>query len=162
MGKNNDRYVVKHDDGWAVKKSGADHASSIHHTQREAEQAAKEIVSNRGGGERFAFRAVSATGATRIPCRPETIPCRPATASTESGALISDTERRFLRVSETLSMLFRRYAPRSPSGTQRRLRPAFSSKTVCKMLLPLFSVMPRGYTLDFHQHRLRAGMPSRI
>lgn len=51
MGKNYDRYVVKHDDGCAVKKPGADRASSIHDTQREAEQAAKEIVSNRGGGE---------------------------------------------------------------------------------------------------------------
>lgn len=50
MGKN-DRYVVKHEDGWAVKKPGADRASSIHATQREAERAAKEIVSNRGGGE---------------------------------------------------------------------------------------------------------------
>lgn len=51
MGKNNDRYVVKHEDGWAVKKPGADRASSIHDTQRAAEQAAKEIVSNMGGGE---------------------------------------------------------------------------------------------------------------
>lgn len=51
MAKNNDRYVVKHEDGWAVKKPGADRASSIHDTQREAERAAKEIVSNRGGGE---------------------------------------------------------------------------------------------------------------
>lgn len=51
MAKNNDRYVVKHEDGWAVKKPGADRASSIHDTQREAERAAKEIVSNQGGGE---------------------------------------------------------------------------------------------------------------
>ena len=51
MGKNNDRYVVKHEDGWAVKKPGANRASSIHDTQRAAERAAKEIVSNMGGGE---------------------------------------------------------------------------------------------------------------
>ncbi|MBS0155164.1 MAG: DUF2188 domain-containing protein [Nitrospira sp.] len=51
MSNNNDRYVVRHQEGWAVKKSGADRASSIHDTQREAEQAAKEIVSNQGGGE---------------------------------------------------------------------------------------------------------------
>mgnify|MGYP001559982794 CR=1 FL=1 len=50
MGMNNDRYVVKHEDGWTVKKPGADRASSIHETQRDAERAAKEIVSNRGGG----------------------------------------------------------------------------------------------------------------
>ena len=51
MAKNNDRYVVKHDDGWAVKKPGADHASSVHDTQREAERAAKDTVRNLGGGE---------------------------------------------------------------------------------------------------------------
>lgn len=51
MAKNNDRYVVKHDEGWAVKKPGADRASSIHDTQSEAERAAKDIVSNQGGGE---------------------------------------------------------------------------------------------------------------
>lgn len=51
MGNKNDRYVVKHDEGWAVKKPGADRASSIHDTQSEAERAAKEIVSNHGGGE---------------------------------------------------------------------------------------------------------------
>ncbi|HKN87363.1 MAG TPA: DUF2188 domain-containing protein [Nitrospiraceae bacterium] len=50
MGKN-DRYVVKHEDGWAVKKSGAERASSIHGTQREAESSAKDIVANLGGGE---------------------------------------------------------------------------------------------------------------
>ena len=49
--KKNDRYVVKHEDGWAVKKGGSDRASSIHSTQREAEKAAKAIVSNLGGGE---------------------------------------------------------------------------------------------------------------
>lgn len=50
MGKN-DRFVVKRQDGWAVKKPGAERASSLHNTQREAERAAKEIVSNLGGGE---------------------------------------------------------------------------------------------------------------
>ncbi len=47
----NDRYVVKHPEGWAIKSPGAQRASSIHSTQREAEQRAKEIVSNLGGGE---------------------------------------------------------------------------------------------------------------
>ena len=51
MGKKNDRYVVKHPDGWAVKGPGAERASDILPTQRQAEQRAKEIVSNRGGGE---------------------------------------------------------------------------------------------------------------
>ena len=47
----NDRYVVKHLDGWAVKAGGADRASSIHGTQREAESVAKKVVQNLGGGE---------------------------------------------------------------------------------------------------------------
>jgi hypothetical protein len=47
----NDRFVVRHQDGWAVKKSGADRASSIHERQSDAERAAKATVSNLGGGE---------------------------------------------------------------------------------------------------------------
>ncbi|MAT94116.1 MAG: hypothetical protein CME59_16160 [Halioglobus sp.] len=47
----NDRYVTKHPAGWAVKKPGADRASSVHGTQKEAEGRAKEIVGNLGGGE---------------------------------------------------------------------------------------------------------------
>ncbi|MDX9973786.1 MAG: DUF2188 domain-containing protein [FCB group bacterium] len=47
----NDRYVVKHPDGWAVKAGGAERASSVHNTQKEAEEAAKTIVGNLGGGE---------------------------------------------------------------------------------------------------------------
>ncbi len=47
----NDRYVVKRQDGWAVVRPRAARASSLHATQREAEQRAKQIVRNRGGGE---------------------------------------------------------------------------------------------------------------
>ncbi|MDX0174511.1 DUF2188 domain-containing protein [Sinorhizobium meliloti] len=50
MGKN-DRFVSKHPEGWAVRAPGADRASSLHQTQREAEQRAKETVRNLGGGE---------------------------------------------------------------------------------------------------------------
>ncbi|UEM04727.1 DUF2188 domain-containing protein [Skermanella rosea] len=50
MGKN-DRFVTKHPEGWAVRAPGADRASSVHQTQREAEQRAKETVRNLGGGE---------------------------------------------------------------------------------------------------------------
>lgn len=46
-----DRFVVRHGDDWAVKKPGAERASSVHRTQGEAEQAAKETVRNLGGGE---------------------------------------------------------------------------------------------------------------
>lgn len=51
MGKKNDRYVVKHDEGWAVKAPGAKRASGVFDTQAQAEQRAKEIVSDLGGGE---------------------------------------------------------------------------------------------------------------
>ena len=47
----NDRYVVNHPDGWAVKKGGAVRASGVYDTQVEAEDRAKEIVRNEGGGE---------------------------------------------------------------------------------------------------------------
>lgn len=47
----NDRYVVKHPKGWAVKGPNAEKASAITPTQREAEARAKQIVGNLGGGE---------------------------------------------------------------------------------------------------------------
>jgi hypothetical protein len=47
----NDRYVVNHPGGWAVRGPGKDRASGVFDTQQEAEQRAKEIVSNLGGGE---------------------------------------------------------------------------------------------------------------
>jgi hypothetical protein len=47
----NDRYVVKHSDGWAVKAPHASRASIVTRTQLEAELRAKEIVGNLGGGE---------------------------------------------------------------------------------------------------------------
>ena len=50
MQKNN-RHVVLHPDGWAVKALGAERASSVHDTQREAEVKAKQVVKNLGGGE---------------------------------------------------------------------------------------------------------------
>jgi hypothetical protein len=48
----NRRFVSPHPEGgWQVKASGADRASSRHETQRGAEERAKEIVTNMGGGE---------------------------------------------------------------------------------------------------------------
>jgi hypothetical protein len=48
----NDRIVFKNTDGqWVNKKLDADKASSLHDTQREAENAAREMLKNQGGGE---------------------------------------------------------------------------------------------------------------
>jgi hypothetical protein len=48
----NDRTVSKRDDGsWANKKDGADRAGSLHDTQAEAIEAAREMLRSSGGGE---------------------------------------------------------------------------------------------------------------
>ncbi|ENU21403.1 hypothetical protein F994_00110 [Acinetobacter bohemicus ANC 3994] len=48
--KGNTRHVVPHSDGWANKKGGAERASSVYSTKREAEAAARE-QSKREGSE---------------------------------------------------------------------------------------------------------------
>jgi len=48
----NDRTVSRRPDGtWANKKDGASRAGSLHDTQREASEAAREMLVNSGGGE---------------------------------------------------------------------------------------------------------------
>ena len=49
----NNRHVVPNADrgGWDVKASNAERASSHHHTQADAQAAARRIVHNAGGGE---------------------------------------------------------------------------------------------------------------
>jgi len=52
MSKKNNRLVYKRKDGqWVNKKTNADKASSLHKTQYEAEQAARDMLKNSGGGE---------------------------------------------------------------------------------------------------------------
>ena len=52
MSKGRDRTVYRRDDGeWVNKRNDADKASSIHDTQSQAEQAAREMLENQGGGE---------------------------------------------------------------------------------------------------------------
>jgi len=52
MSKGRDRMVFKRTDGkWENKRNNADRASSLHDTQKEAEQAAREMLKNQGGGE---------------------------------------------------------------------------------------------------------------
>ncbi|WP_436595887.1 DUF2188 domain-containing protein [Pseudomonas aeruginosa] len=62
----NDRYVVKHPKGWAVKGAGAERASSVHQRQADAERAAKQVVENAGGGE---VRIQGRNGRGGIPIR---------------------------------------------------------------------------------------------
>lgn len=52
MSKDRDRMVFRREDGqWVNKRNDADKASSVHGTQGDAEQAAKEMLKNQGGGE---------------------------------------------------------------------------------------------------------------
>ena len=52
MGRKNDRIVFKTTDGdWANKKSSASKASSLHSSQKAAEDAARLMLKNQGGGE---------------------------------------------------------------------------------------------------------------
>jgi len=52
VSKSRDRDVYQRDDGkWANKRHDAERASSIHDTQRDAVDAAREMLRNQGGGE---------------------------------------------------------------------------------------------------------------
>ena len=52
MGKGRDRTVSRRPDGdWQNKRHDAGKASSLHPTQQKAEQAAREMLKNQGGGE---------------------------------------------------------------------------------------------------------------
>ena len=47
-----DRIVFRRDDGqWVNKRTDADRAGSVHRTQREAEEAARQMLGASGGGE---------------------------------------------------------------------------------------------------------------
>jgi uncharacterized protein YdaT len=46
MGK--DQHVVPHEDGWAIRGEGNQRATSVHDTQREAADRAREIARNQG------------------------------------------------------------------------------------------------------------------
>lgn len=52
MSKDRDRIVYQRPDGdWVNKRNDADRASSLHGTQASAEQAARDMLKNQGGGE---------------------------------------------------------------------------------------------------------------
>jgi hypothetical protein len=52
MSKGRDRSVSRRSDGqWANKRNDADKASSLHDTQKAANDAARDMLKNQGGGE---------------------------------------------------------------------------------------------------------------
>ena len=48
MGKQRNQHVVPHPDGWSVKPEGGQRPSSVHGTQRQAIDRAREIAQNQG------------------------------------------------------------------------------------------------------------------
>lgn len=52
MSKGQDRTVSRRPDGsWENKRNDADRASSVHDTQKAAQDAARDMLSRQGGGE---------------------------------------------------------------------------------------------------------------
>lgn len=52
MSKDNDRVVSRRSDGkWQNKRTGAKRPSTVHSTQKDAEDAAEKMLRNSGGGE---------------------------------------------------------------------------------------------------------------
>tara|TARA_B100002003_G_C13799734_1_gene394873 strand:+ start:65 stop:310 length:246 start_codon:yes stop_codon:yes gene_type:complete len=51
MSKNRDRMVYKNGDNWVNKRNDANKASSLHKTQKDAEDSARQMLINQGGGE---------------------------------------------------------------------------------------------------------------
>lgn len=52
MSKKQNRTVYQGDDGkWRNKRNDAERASSVHDTQKAAQDAAREMLKNQGGGE---------------------------------------------------------------------------------------------------------------
>lgn len=52
MSKESDRIVYRNSDGkWVNKKNSASQAASVHKTQKEAEESARKMLKNSGGGE---------------------------------------------------------------------------------------------------------------
>ncbi|MFQ5715449.1 MAG: DUF2188 domain-containing protein, partial [Candidatus Scalinduaceae bacterium] len=51
MSKDKDRMVYKSGNEWANKRNDASKASSLHKTQKDAENSARQMLKNQGGGE---------------------------------------------------------------------------------------------------------------
>jgi hypothetical protein len=52
MGRTTNQTITKRpDSSWENKKNSSERSSSLHKTQKEAESAARRMLSNQGGGE---------------------------------------------------------------------------------------------------------------
>jgi Uncharacterized protein conserved in bacteria (DUF2188) len=51
LSKDRDRTVYHRGDHWVNKRNDSDRASSVHRTQGEAEDTARDMLRNQGGGE---------------------------------------------------------------------------------------------------------------
>lgn len=52
MSKGRDRLVYRREDGkWANEKNDSEKASSVHNTQKDAIEKARQMLKNQGGGE---------------------------------------------------------------------------------------------------------------
>lgn len=76
-GKGRDRTVYKTSDGvWANKRNDRTRASSLHPTQKEAENAAREMLRNQGGGE-LTTKAANGRIRSKDTIYPGNDPCPP-------------------------------------------------------------------------------------
>jgi hypothetical protein len=71
MSKGKDRTVYRRKDGnWVNQRNDADKASSVHETQKEANDAARQMLRNQGGGELTTMgRSRAKTPSPRPPTR---------------------------------------------------------------------------------------------
>ena len=77
MSKDRDRMVYQRPDGtWVNKRNDAEKASGLHKTQREAIEAAKEMLKNQGGGE-LTVKGVDGKIRSKDTISPGKDPCPP-------------------------------------------------------------------------------------
>lgn len=77
MSKGSDRTVYRRDDGlWVNKRNDADRASSLHQTQGEASQAARQMLQNQGGGE-LTMKGLNGLFRSKDTIPPGNDPCPP-------------------------------------------------------------------------------------
>ncbi len=80
MTKGKDRIVYRREDGkWVNKRINVDKASSLHDTQNDAANTAKEMLRNQGGGE-LTTKSVNGKIRSKDTIYPGNDPCPPRDA----------------------------------------------------------------------------------